>query len=80
MHARLELWNCSYQAIQVVMQEVLELDISEVIIEFDDINIYGATECTIRSGWRCGSKVEMSENMKVIRCGNKRLLYCWREK
>ena len=51
-----------------------------VVIEFHDINVFGATECKFRRGWRrCGCKVEMSENRKAIRYNDERLCYCWRE-
>ena len=42
--------------------------------EFDDINVFGATEVKFRRGWgRYRCKVEMNENSKVIRYSDKRL-------
>ena len=54
--------------------------LSKVVIEFNYINVFGVTEGKFRRGRRrVGCKVEVSENMKVIRYSNERLWYCWRE-
>ena len=77
MHACQELvieWIRSYRAVQVVMWEGAGLGRMKVVIEFDDINVFGATEGKFRRGWgRCGCNVEVSENRKVIRYSDKRL-------
>ena len=41
--------------------------------------MFGATEGESRRGLRCGYKVEVNENMKVVRYSDKRLWNCWRE-
>ena len=45
-----------------------------VVMEFDDINVVGATEGNFRREWRrCRCKVELSDNGNLIRYSNKRL-------